>query len=96
MWRLKRFQTHAQNHNARGVKKVSFDTGDVLLAVDALYVPRDKDFCVQRTYQFCVESECFSILPRFSNLRSVTNAFVGTGVSPQDVERAFSKGLAIE
>ena len=29
-----------------GCRNVTFDTGDTMLSVDGLYVPRDKDFCV--------------------------------------------------
>ena len=78
-----------------GCKKESFDTGDIVLAVDALYVPRDKEFCVKRTYRFCVVAQCFSKLPRFSNLTPVTNAVVGRGATQQDVESALSMGLTI-
>ena len=79
-----------------GCKKVSFDTGDILLAVDALYVPRNKEFCVQRTYRFCVDAPCFSEMPRFSNLKPARNALAGRGATQEDIERAFSMGLTIE
>lgn len=77
---------------------MAVDTGDIVLAVDALYVPRDKEFCVERTYRFCVaiEAQCFSRLPKFCNLRPVTNALAGRGVTQEDVEKAFSNGLTIE
>ena len=79
-----------------GCKKVSFDTGDILLAVDALYVPRNKEFCVQRSYRFCVDAPCFSEVPRFSNLKPARNALAGRGATQEDIERAFSMGLTIE
>ena len=89
---LERFERKAGPKPQRaGFKKESFDTGDIVLAVDALYVPRDKEFCVKRTYRFCVYAQCFSKLPRFSNLKPVTNALTGQ----QDIERAFSMGLTI-
>ena len=89
---LERFERKAGPKPQRaGFKKESFDTGDIVLAVDALYVPRDKEFCVKRTYRFCVDAQCFSKLPRFSNLKPVTNALTGQ----QDIERAFSMGLTI-
>ena len=97
VWRLERFErkTGPKPHCA-GCKKEAFDTGDIVLAVDALYIPRDEEFCVQRTYRFCVDAQCFSKLPRFSNLKPVTNAVVGRGATQQDVERALSIGLIIE
>ena len=66
------------------------------MAVDALYVPRDKELCVKRTYRFCVDVQCFSKLLKFSNLGPVSNAVVGRGATQQDVERALSMGLTIE
>ena len=97
MWRLERFERRAgPKPHCAGCKKESFDTGDIVLAVHALYVPRDKEFCVQRTYRFCVDAQCFSKLPRFSNLKPVTNAVVGRGATQQDVQRALSMGLKIE
>jgi len=86
-------ERRALNHSAQ---KECFDTGDIVLVVDALYVPRDKEFCVKRTYRFCVVAQCFSKLPRFSNLTPVTNAVVGRGATQQDVESALSMGLTIE
>ena len=93
VWRLERFERKAgPKPQCVGCKKESFDTGDIVLAVDALYVPRDKEFCVR----FCVDVQCFSKLPKFSNLGPVTNAVVGRGATQQDVERALSMGLTIE
>ena len=59
-------------------------------------VPRDKHFCIQRTYRFCVELQCFSKLPKFSNLRPIANAVAGDGISQQDFERAYSHSITIE
>ena len=75
---------------------MSFDTGYILFAVDALYVPRDKEFCVQRTYRFCVDALCFSEVSRFSNLKPARNALPGRGATQEDIEKAFSMGLTIE
>ena len=60
-----------------------------MFAGDALYILRDKEFCVQRTYRFCVDAQCLSDLPRFSNLKPVTNALAGKGETQQDIERAL-------
>ena len=87
VWRLERLNRSAgPKPQCAGCKKVSFDTGDILLAVDALYVPRNKEFCVQR----------FSEVQRFSNLKPVGNALAGRGATQEDIERAFSMGLTIE
>ena len=97
VWRLERLNRSAgPKPQCAGCKKVSFDTGDILLAVDALYVPRNKEFCVQRTYRFCVDAPCFSEVPRFSNLKPARNALAGRGATQEDIERAFSMGLTIE
>ena len=97
VWRLERFERKAgPKPHCAGCKKVSFDTGDIVLEVDALYVPRDREFCVQRTYRFCVDAQCFSNLPKFCNLTPVTNAVAGRGVSQQDIQNAFSMGLTIQ
>ena len=64
-----------------GCRNVTFNTGDI---------------CVQRTYRFCVELQCFSKLPKFSSLRPITNAVAGDGISQQDFERAYSHGITIE
>ena len=82
VWLMERLNRSASpTPHCAGCKKVSFDTGDILLAVDALYVPRDKEFCVQRKYRFCVDAPCFSEVPRFSNLKPAGNAFVGRGAT---------------
>ena len=97
MWRLERFERKAgPKPHCAGCKKVSFDTGDIVLEVDALYVPRDREFCVQHTYRFCVDAQCFSNLPKFCNLTPVTNAVADRGVSQQDIQNAFSMGLTIQ
>jgi len=97
VWRLERFERKAgPKPQCTGCKKESFDTGDVVLAVDALYVPRGKDFCVEGTYRFCVDVQCFSKMPMFSNLKPATNALAGRGATQQDIDRAFSMGLTIE
>ena len=97
VWRLERLNRSAgPKPQCAGCKKVFFDTGDILLAVDALYVPRNKEFCVQRTYRFCVDAPCFSEVPRFSNLKPARNALAGRGATQEDIERAFSMGLTIE
>ena len=75
---------------------MSFDADDILLAVDALYVPRYKEFCVQRTYRFCVDAPCFSEVPRFSNLKPARSALPGRGATQEDIEKAFSTGLTIK
>ena len=97
VWCLERLNRSAgPKPQCAGCKKVSFDTGDILLAVDALYVPRDKEFCVQRTYRFCVDAPCFSEVPRFSNLKPARNVLPGRGATQEDIEKAFSMGLTIE
>jgi hypothetical protein len=97
VWRLERYiRKSGPKPQCAGCRKVTFDTGDTLLSFDTLYVPRDKDFCIQRTYRFCVESQCFSNIPKFSNLRPITNALAGNGVSQQDFEKAYSQGVTIE
>lgn len=97
VWRLDWLERKAgPKPQCVGCKKESFDTGDIVFAVDILYVPRDQEFCVQRTYRFCVDAQCLSKLPRFSNLTPVTNALAGKGATQQDIERALSMGLTIE
>ena len=97
VWRLEQLERKAgPKPQCVGCKEESFDTGDIVFAVDGLYVPRDKEFCVQRTYRFCVDAQCLSKLPRFSNLTPVTNALAGKGATQQDIERALSMGLTIE
>ena len=66
------------------------------MAVDALYVPRDKEFCVQRTHRFCVDAPCFSEVARFSNLKQAGNALAGRGATREDIEKAFPMGQTIE
>ena len=91
VWRLERLNRSAgPKPQCAGCKKVSFDSGDILSAVDALYVPRDKEFCVQRTYRFCAD------VPRFSNLRPARNALPGQGATQEDIEKAFCMWLTIE
>ena len=97
VWRLERLNRFAgPKPQYAGYKKVFFYTGYILLAVDALYVPRVKEFCVKRTYRFCVDTPCFSEVPRFSNLKPARNALAGRGATQEDIERAFSMGLTIE
>ena len=97
VWRLERLNRSAgPKPQCAGCKKVSFDASDILLAVDALYVPGNKEFCVQRTYRFCVDAPCFLEVPRFSNLKPARNALAGRGATQEDIERAFSMGLTIE
>ena len=97
VWRLEKYHRIAgPKSQCAGCRNVTFNTGDIVLSVDGLYVPRDKDFCVQRTYRFCVELQCFSKLPKFSNLRPIANAVAGDGISQQDFERAYSHGITIE
>ena len=75
VWRLERLNRFAgPKPQYAGYKKVFFYSGYILLAVDALYVPRVKEFCVKRTYRFCVDTPCFSEVPRFSNLKPARNA----------------------
>ena len=58
VWCLERFERKAgPKPHCAGCKKESFDTGDIGLVVDALYIPRDK--------VFCIDAQCFLKLPRF-------------------------------
>lgn len=97
VWHLERFERKAgPKPHCAGCKKVSFDTGDIVLEVDGLYVPRDRQFCVQRTYRFCVDAQFFSKLPKFSNLNLFTKVMAGRGATQKDIEKAFSEGLTIK
>jgi len=62
VWRLERFERKAgAKPQCAGCKKESFYTDDIVLAVDALYVLRDIEFCVQRTCRFCVDAQFLEI-----------------------------------
>ena len=89
VWQLEKYRIAGLKPQCAGCSNDTFDTGDTVLSVDGLHVTRDKYFRAKHIYQFCVELQCFSKLPKFSNLRPITNVIAGDGISQQDFKRAY-------
>ena len=82
-----------------GCRKNTIDDKSLHIAVKALYIPKHINFCVPRTYYFCVNMSCVHNKPLGSNLHTPPQAVQvdsEANITPAHVQHATELGIPIE